>query len=85
MTALSELPGPDVRWVIQRKSTVVAAVRSGLLTLEEACQRYRLSTEEFLSWQKAVDAHGLHGLRAMRVQFYRNLDAQRAREGDGRI
>ncbi len=50
---------------------LVAAVRGGLLTLEEACNRYTLTVEEFLSWQKAIDQFGLPGLRATRVQQYR--------------
>ena len=68
-----ELPPPDTkRWVIRRKAVVVAAVRSGLLTLEEACERYKLSIEEFLSWQRLIDAHGLAGLRVTRLQDYRS-------------
>ena len=69
---LADLPPPDTkRWVIRRKAEVVAAVRGGLLELEEACRRYDLTVEEFLAWQKAIDAHGLPGLRATRVQQYR--------------
>ncbi len=69
---LKDLPPPSTkRWVIRRKAEVVAAVRGGLLTLEEACDRYTLTVEEFLSWQKAIDQHGLPGLRATRVQQYR--------------
>ena len=69
---LDDLPPPDTkRWVIRRKAEVVAAVRNGVITLEEACERYTLSVEEFLSWQRAIDRHGLRGLRATRVQHYR--------------
>ena len=69
---LADLPPQTTkRWVIRRKAEVVAAVRGGLLTLEEACERYQLTVEEFLSWQKAIDQHGLPGLRATRVQQYR--------------
>jgi hypothetical protein len=57
--------------VIRRKAEVVAAVRGGLLSFEEACERYRLTTEEFGGWQKAIDAHGLAGLRTTRIQQYR--------------
>lgn len=70
---LADLPPKDIkRWVIRRKAEVVAAVRGGLLTLDEACERYKLTVDEFLSWQKRVDAHGLKGLRATRVQDYRD-------------
>jgi len=69
---IDDLPPPDTkRWVIRRKAEVVAAVRGGLITLEEACRRYALSVEEFLSWQRAIDRNGLPGLRVTRVQEYR--------------
>lgn len=66
------LPSPNTkRWVIRRKAEVVAAVRGGLLSLEEACQRYALTLEEFQSWQRAIEQHGLPGLRTTRLQDYR--------------
>lgn len=69
---LADLPPPTTkRWVIRRKAEVVSAVRGGLLTLEEACDRYQLTLEEFLAWQKAIDQFGMAGLRATRVQQYR--------------
>jgi hypothetical protein len=69
---LDDLPAPDTkRWVIRRKAEVVAAVRGGLLSLDEACRRYALSVEEFLSWQRAIERHGIRGLRATRLQRYR--------------
>ena len=72
-----DLPPPDTeRWVIRRKAQVVAAVRGGLISLDEACRRYRLSVEEFLSWQHAIDAHGLPGLRTTRIQHYRDPDEE---------
>jgi len=69
---LADLPKPNtVRWVIRRKAEVVAAVRGGLLTLENACARYGLTAEEFLSWQRSIESHGLAGLRTTRIQQYR--------------
>jgi len=69
---LSDLPPPNTeRWVIRRKAEVVAAVRGGLLTLDDACDRYRLTNEEFLNWQQSIDRHGLAGLRTTRIQQYR--------------
>ncbi|MFQ5348481.1 MAG: DUF1153 domain-containing protein [Rhodothalassiaceae bacterium] len=69
---VDDLPPPNTkRWVIRRKAEVVAAVRGGLITLEDACKRYSLSVEEFLSWQRAIDRNGLPGLRVTRVQQYR--------------
>ena len=41
------------------------------LDLEEACERYNLTVDEFLSWQHLMDRHGLLGLRATQVQDYR--------------
>lgn len=73
--SLDDLPPPGTRrWVIRRKAEVVAGVRAGLISLEEACQRYSLSVEEFLSWQRSIDRHGLRGLRTTRIQDYRSID-----------
>jgi len=70
--SVDDLPPPNTeRWVIRRKAEVVAAVRAGLISLEEACERYRLSVEEFLSWQRLIDRHGMRGLRTTRLQQYR--------------
>lgn len=70
---IDDLPPPDTkRWVVRRKAEVVAAVRAGLISLEEACRRYTLSVEEFASWQALVDRYGVRGLRATRIQDYRN-------------
>jgi hypothetical protein len=70
---LADLPPPNTkRWVIRRKAEVVAAVRGGLLSLDEACRRYTLTVEEFLAWQRAIDRFGMPGLRATRVQQYRH-------------
>src|ERR1044072_6452099 len=61
---IADLPGPGTkRWVIRRKAEVVAGVRGGLLSLEEAWSRYTLTVEEFLSWQYSMDRHGLAALR----------------------
>jgi hypothetical protein len=69
---LSDLPPRETqRWVIRRKAEVVAAVHGGLLTLDEACDRYSLTNEEFLGWQKSIEQHGLAGLRTTRIQQYR--------------
>jgi len=69
---LKDLPPPGTtRWVMRRKAEVVAAVRNNLLSLEEACERYTLSVEEFLSWQELIDRHGVRALRATRVKDYR--------------
>ncbi|HMD64865.1 MAG TPA: DUF1153 domain-containing protein [Stellaceae bacterium] len=64
---MADLPPPNTkRWVVRRKAAVLTAVRSGAITIEEACRRYGLSEEELLAWQRAFEAHGLPGLRATR-------------------
>jgi hypothetical protein len=69
---VADLPASGTkRWVIRRKAEVIAAVHCGLLSLEEACNRYMLTVDELLSWQDAVDRNGLAGLRATRIQKYR--------------
>lgn len=69
---LDSLPPVETdRWVARRKAEVVAAVNGGLLTVDEACNRYRLSLEEFVGWQRAIDRSGLPGLRVTRIQDYR--------------
>lgn len=69
---LDDLPPPDTkRWVARRKAEVVSAVRAGLLTFDDACRRYNLSGEEFCAWEKAIDRHGLGGLRVTRIQEFR--------------
>ena len=72
---LPDLPSPDTRrWVCRKKAQVVAAVRGGLLTLGEACERYALSIEEFVSWEQAIEEFGIEGLRATHAQEYRNKE-----------
>lgn len=67
----SDLPAPHTkRWSIRRKAEVVAAVRGGLLSFEEASRRYALNVEEFLSWECCIRNHGLQGLRTTHTQFY---------------
>src|SRR5260221_11195269 len=64
-------PANTKRWVIRRKAEVVAAARSGAIRLEDACNRYKLSMEEFVSWQRLIDSHGRAGLRGTRRQTCR--------------
>lgn len=74
----TELPSADTkRWVVRRKAVVVDAVRSGRISLDEACRRYNLSVEEFRAWERAIDSHGVPGLRVTRLQIYRNTPPPR--------
>lgn len=64
-------PTTTKRWVARRKAEVVSAVRGSILSLEEACSRYTLTVDEFLSWEASIEQHGLAGLRTTRLQHYR--------------
>jgi hypothetical protein len=69
---IDNLPAPaTTRWVIRRKAEVVAAVSGGLLTVDEACDRYSLTMEEFTGWQRSVERSGMSGLRVTRLQNYK--------------
>lgn len=62
---LQNLPSPETRyWLPRHKAAVVAAVRSGFLTIDEACERYMLSEEELQTWTASLDQNGVVGLRA---------------------
>jgi hypothetical protein len=72
--AFETLPSPETkRWVARRKAEVVAAVNGGLMTIDEVCERYALTLEEFSSWQRAFERSGVPGLRVRRAQHYRDL------------
>jgi Protein of unknown function (DUF1153) len=70
----TNLPSPyPTRWVASRKAALVRDVRAGLLTLEEACDRYAISTDEFSMWEGRLARHGVRGLRA---RAFRELNVQ---------
>ena len=53
---MESLPPPETtRWVTRRKAEVVAAVNGGLLSIDEACDRYGLTVEELTTWQRAIE------------------------------
>jgi hypothetical protein len=67
------LPPPGIkRWMPEMKAKVVFAVRGGFLSLGEARERYALSVEEFLLWQRGLDLFGVSGLRVNKQQELRN-------------
>ena len=71
MTRADLPPDTTRRWVASRKAAVVKAVQYGLLTQDQAKQRYSLSDEELLEWVKAATKHGEDALKVTRVQKYR--------------
>ena len=73
-----DLPSPHTkRWVARRKAEIVNAVRNGKMDIEDACRYYMLSIEEFAAWERAIEAHGVAGLRVTRLQVYRDAPPTR--------
>ncbi|WP_134725542.1 DUF1153 domain-containing protein [Paracoccus luteus] len=68
---LADLPAVDARWIARRKAIVVRAIQHGLLTREQALQRYGLTDEELDGWADAVQRHGLAGLKVTALQRFR--------------
>jgi hypothetical protein len=74
---LPDLPVLNERWTVRRKTTLLFAVRSGRISIEEACRVYKLSVDELLAWERNLDRYGIPGLRTTRYQIYRE-DERRA-------
>ena len=64
-------PADTVRWVPRRKVQVVCAVRGGVISRQEACDRYGISDAELFSWEKLLADHGLRALHVTKTQHYR--------------
>ena len=75
---MRKLPSPGQRWTVRRKAALVEVGRGGWLAIDEACQRYNLSVDEFVAWERDLDRYGVHGLRSTRYQIYRDTEARRA-------
>ncbi|TRW96264.1 DUF1153 domain-containing protein [Paracoccus sp. M683] len=69
---MADLPPVPTRWVASRKATVINAVLGGLLTREEALERYDLTDEEFDAWVVAVERFGRNALKVTALQKYRH-------------
>jgi uncharacterized protein DUF1153 len=72
------LPRAGQRWTVQRKATVVEAVRGGWVPIDEACVLYNISIDEFIAWERDLDRYGVHGLRTTRYQIYRETEKKSA-------
>ena len=69
---ISDLPAPDTRrWVPRRKARVVAAVEGGLITAEQAFDRYDITEEEYECWKSALTRFGMRGLRVTKINQVR--------------
>lgn len=72
---LADLPRPGTRrWVPRRKARVVAGVEGGLISRQDASERYALSEEEYESWKAALTRRGLKGLRVTKLREARRDD-----------
>lgn len=67
--ALVDLPDSGtIRWTALRKAEVLAAINGGLIGAEEACARYSLSLEEYVTWEACAKRWGLNALRITKAQ-----------------
>jgi Protein of unknown function (DUF1153) len=62
---------PLKRWVPSRKAEIVDAVRGGFISLDDALERYALSIDEYLMWQRGLELFGYAGLRVNRTKHLR--------------
>ncbi len=70
---MTDLPPPGTkRWTARYKAQIVIAVRSGLISLEDACSNYKLTVDELFSWQESYDRYGLRGLSTIRLHLHRS-------------
>lgn len=61
-------PGYHGRWVNRRKEQIVVAVEYGLLTRQEAMERWNLSLKEFVEWSSNYHKYGRDGLMPTHLQ-----------------
>jgi len=57
---------PGFRWVMSRKANVLSSIRSGRMTIQQACSTYAISVEELTAWEEAFLRLGPKGLYATR-------------------
>lgn len=75
-TILANLPAnANTRWTPKRKAAVVFAIRAEIMEEVEALAKYGITALELTTWRADVDASGIAGLRATRLQQYRALAA----------
>jgi hypothetical protein len=59
-------PADTIRWSSRRKAAVIVAMLTGVITREQACERYLLSEEELAGWETAFERRGIRGLLVTR-------------------
>jgi hypothetical protein len=76
---LDDLPPRDnIRWNNRLKQIVVSAVESGLISLWDASDRYRLSVEEYFTWKRASKWAAAPARRATRAKTHRQFQFKQA-------
>jgi hypothetical protein len=70
------------RWFPAHKANVVAAVLGGLITEDQACERYKLTREEFMTWKRAFYSGGAKGLRVTRTKRSKKPDIELHKKKD---
>lgn len=69
-------------WRANRKAIVVRAVIGGLITLEEALERYHLTEKEFSIWEQGFKDGGATGLMVTHYQKLRMSRKTTRTDGD---
>lgn len=69
---MDDLPSSSTYWTVRRKAEVLAAIDGGLMDFEEACERYRLSSEELGAWRRLLDRARVPGPRITNRQRLRD-------------
>ena len=81
---LADLPSGEERWVARRKAVVVQAIGHGLLTRDEAIERYRLTQEELDGWISTATRLGPAALKIKAIKENRSC-ATSDRISDGSL
>ncbi len=76
-------PADTTRWVPRRKAQVVCAIRGGLISRQEACDRYGISDAELGYWEKLLYDHGVGALRVTSTQRYRQAATSTGEDAQG--
>lgn len=52
LLTIHNLPPNDIRWTRRRKAIVAEAIHHGIISLEDAAQRYAATVAEVASWSR---------------------------------
>lgn len=65
----NDLPSPEtIRWTPNKKFIVVQAIKGGLITKEEALDRWGMLENELRIWEEGFKSHGVNGLKTTHYQ-----------------